>query len=420
VAAKVSGAAVSFLLYVVLARTMTPEGFGEVSVILAWLAVGTSLGCFSAPLVLLRFVPERLAAGDPAGAKGVIRFALLGTGAIAAAMGVAVAGAIAGGLFVLPPDLATAALLAAALLTPGVLLLGLTGLLTGLKRAAMAELLVNVSRPALMVCALVALAAALQPPRSVTTVIAIYLAASIVMLAATLAYSAAVLPTELAQARPRYAPREWIRAALGFMGVSVAVAIHERIDLLIMGLIGEADDIAAYAVAVRFAQTVVLAASAAGAAMAPHLVERLADPGAGRGAVQELARSTARTILHVSLLALAGFALLGPLLLSVFGPHYEQAYWPLVTLAAGQAIAALAGPAAVLVTLAGRPHIAIGSLTAGIVANACLNVVLVPRFAAQGAAVATAAGMVCAAAVAWWWTRRRLGVDTSVFAPSAT
>ena len=87
----------------------------------------------------------------------------------------------------------------------------------------------------------------------------------------------------------------------------------------------------------------------------------------------------------------------------------------LVLLATGLLVSSLAGPAASLATLAGEPRIAIVSLTAGIIVNATLNLLLVPLLGGNGAALATATGMIAASVIAWAWTRARFSIDTSVF-----
>jgi len=72
IAAKVGGAGFSFLLYIVLARTMTPEGLADFAVVFALLNILTAVGCLSSPLVLMRFVPASLASGHPGLARGVV------------------------------------------------------------------------------------------------------------------------------------------------------------------------------------------------------------------------------------------------------------------------------------------------------------------------------------------------------------
>lgn len=416
VIAKVSGAGFWFLLYLVLARTLEPQAFADVAVVLAWLAIAMAVGCLSTPLVMVRFVSDHLASGRYDLAKGVIQFSVVLTLAFASAIAILALLAIATGTLGLPRDLSRSAIVGAVLLPPSVFLLNLSGLLIAVKRAASAELLSNLLRPALVVGCVGALWFMQKNHLSAPAVLTIYLMATFVSLLVCVLFVFRTLPLNLIRAKPAFRASVWMQTAAGFMAVSVMSAVHDRIDLLILGAIGLPLDVVAYAVASRFSQTVVLAAAATGSAAAPHFVERLADLHNGRrGGLQQLVRETALTALYVSLIGLAAFALLGPFFLQLFGHHYEQAYVPMVVLACGQAISALAGPAAAFATIAGEPKIAISSFAASILVNLLLSFVLVPALGANGSALATAVAMVVAAVVAWAGVKKRFFVDTSIF-----
>lgn len=413
VAAKLGGTALSFVTYVVLARLLSPEAFAEVAVALAWIALGSTIAALSFPLALIRFVPETLAAGRMDLARGAIQLAFGLTAANAALLSLGVAAAVGLG-WLAPGDGAPTMLLAAALLLPSVLLLDLAGLLTALKKAVVSEMLVNIARPALLVAGLFA-AWWLYGVAGAPTVLWLYLAASLVILPFCAISCARALPHGFWRARAAYTTRAWFRIAAGFMAVAFASALYERIDLVVMGWYAPAEEIAVYAVAARFGQTVVVAASAATAVMAPYLVEHLADLHGGRArTLQPMVRGTARTSFYVSVAALAIFALAGPWVLKLFGPVYAKAYVPLLILAAGQTVASLFGPAAGIAALAGAPAIPVAAMVVGAGLNAALNLGLVPRLGATGAAIATASALACTAAVAWAATRARFGgLDTS-------
>jgi len=417
VAAKLGGTVLSFALYLALARLLDPRGFADVAVALAWIALGSALCSVSLPLALVRFVPEQLSAGRPDLARGAVQYSIGLTVGIGTATAIIAAVLVGTGTVQLRPELVGTALLSAAILVPTVLLLDLAGLLTGLKRALASELLVNVTRPLILLLLLGGLWLESRAPLGASTVMGAYLAASLVMVPVCVVYCVRALPAEMSRARAAYDVRAWMRIAGGFMAAALASAFYERVDLLVMGWTAPGAEIAAYAVAARFGQTVVVAASAANAVMAPYLVERLPQVQRGHHAeVQPLLRNTARTALYVSLAALAAFALAGPLIVKLFGPAYEHAYVPLVIIASGQVVAACFGPAAGVATLAGAPRIAVTGLLAGAMLNACLNILLVPHWGAVGAAIATASAITCASVVAWAATRRRFaGLDTSAF-----
>ncbi|HST02110.1 MAG TPA: oligosaccharide flippase family protein, partial [Usitatibacter sp.] len=402
VTAKLGGTVLSFALYLAMARLLDPRGFADVAVALAWITVGSALCSVSLPLALVRFVPEQLAAGRPDLARGAAQFSIALTVGLAAAAAIVAAVLAGAGAVKLRPELVRTALLSAAILVPSVLLLDFAGLLTALKRALASELLVNVTRPLLLLVLLGWLWLQSRALLSASTVMAAYLAASLVMVPVCASYCVRTLPTEMSRAPAIYDVRGWMRIAGGFMAAALASALYERVDLLVMGWTAPGAEIAAYAVAARFGQTVVVAASAANAVMAPYLVERLPQVQRGQHSeVQPLLRDTARTALYVSLVALAAFGLAGPLILKLFGPAYERAYVPLVIIAAGQVVAACFGPAAGVATLAGAPRIAVMGLITGAVLNACLNMALVPHWGAVGAAIATASAITCASVVAW-------------------
>ena len=416
-AAKLAGAGLSVLQYVVLARVMTPEAFADVAVVLVWLTLATILASLSMPLVVVRFVAGNLADGRADLAQGVVRFALTATLGAGAVVGGLAAIAVLAGWVAPPHDLGTCILIASVLVPPSVVVVVLAGVLQSFQRVAAGELLVNVVRPTLMLVALLGLWWWHREPLSAPTVFVLYLIATAVILPTCLAYAYAVRPTAMMHVKPAYDRSKWLRSALAFAGVALAAALNERVDMILLGVTAPAREIAVYAVAVRFAQIFAVATSAVTAVLAPQLFDHVGELRSGRSAPMEaLVRRNARTVLRICVLAAAAFVIIGPLLLKLFGPTYASAYAPLVILAAGQLLAALFGPAAMVATFIGAPRIAVGSLAAGIVVNAALNLVLVPTLGSVGAAAATAAGTVAIAVGAWAWTRLRFDLDTAVVA----
>lgn len=416
-AAKIVGAGLSFILLLVLARTMTPEAFADIAVILVWLALATALVSFSMPLVVVRFVAENLAAGRFGLAQGVFRYSIVATTGVSLLISCLGAAPLLFGWITLPRDLSTSTLVAALLLPPGVMLLVLAGLLQGLKKVVAAELFINTLRPVLMLAGIGWIWLTHQTSISAPMALMTYLATTVVILITSLVYVYIASPTQLIHAKPSYDRRAWRRSAMGFMAVMLTAAVNERIDLLVIGLVAPPTEVASFVVAARFSQTVIVAVSGVFAVMAPHLVVQLVELRAGRfDEVQGLVRNTARTALYITLLALLGFGLLGPLLLSLFGPHYQSAYAPLLILAVGQVISALFGPAAVVATFAGETRIAVISLVASVVVNVVLNITLTPVLGAVGTALATATATISAASIAWALMRRYLMLDTFVIA----
>jgi O-antigen/teichoic acid export membrane protein len=337
VAAKLGGTALSFGVYIALARWMSPEGFAEVVVMLTWLGVATAFGSLSMPLVVVRHVAEALTAGRVDAARGTYRFAIGATAGLAIALGSAATLLAALGWLGTTPGRATAVALTAALLLPSVMLTVQSGLLQALKQVVTAELLTNTVRPVLMLLGLGTWWLATRATLSSAIVLGAYLVTAWLLVGALAVHTRRGLPAAWRTAPPADQRRLALHTAGGFMLVMVAASLNERVDMLLLGATGTPADIGAYAVATRFAQAIIVAVNAVSAVMAPHFVEQLADIREGRTLeTQRLLAKTARTTSLLCLMALAFFALLGPWLAALFGPHYGQAYLPLVLLACGQ------------------------------------------------------------------------------------
>lgn len=418
-AAKLVTAGLSFALTLVLARVLPTEAFGHVALVLAWLAVGTAVAGLSMPWVIVRHVPEYLAEGAHAHARGVVRFAQSRSLAAAVVVALAVVVADRAGLAAVPPALATPLAIGAAMLVPSVLLGNGVALLQARKRVLAAEVISNVVRVALTIAALLAAAAWWPGPMSAARALEVCLGALLASAVLCAAYQRATRPAGWAAVAVAE-PARWWKTARAFFAVFVVAAVGERVDILVLGLTGTPSDVAVYAVATRFAQVLAMVTGATSAVLAPHFVERLADLRRGdAGALRGLVRGAARTCaLLVAACALA-FVVAGPWLLALFGDAYRASYAPLAILAAGHVAASLFGPANAVAALAERPGIPIGSIAAGALASAALNVALVPGLGASGAAAGCAAGLVVTAALSRWLAQKAIGLETSPLAPPA-
>jgi len=417
VPAKLAGTALSFLLYVGLARWMSVDAFGQTALMLAWLAIASVFASLSMPLVVVRHVAADLALGRIGRAKGAFRFALrsvtaASVGVAAGAIGLAMSGAIHA-FDAHRADVVVTALL----LVPSALVLVRAGLLQALKRVVSSEVLTNAMRPALML-AIVGIVHVTAPELlSSVTVLGAYFAVTLVLLA-TLAFATRrALPPGWTQAPHIDVHRDVLRTAMGFMTVMLTAALSERVDLLLLGWTASSGEVAAYAVATRFSQATTVAINAMSAVMAPHFVEQLSNiRDRDLMAAQRLIRGTARRTLVVTVMALLAFGALGPWLTSLFGPQYRNAYLPLVLLTIGQVVASTFGPATLAATLAGSSGLAVSSMVAGLVVNTLLNLLLVPHFGSTGAAAASAVATTTAAILAWYRLRRRVAIDSAIFA----
>lgn len=418
-AARLSGAGFSFLMLIFLTRNMTPADFADFTLVLAWLAIANTLTAYSMPLLLVRVVAENLATGNSGLARGGWHFALGVTSTFSLLVAVLFFLASTMGLLGIPGRLEEAALVIGLLIPVNTMILVISGLMQGLKQVVAAELLINTSRPILLMLTASLLWQLGSESLRTIQVLELYLGVTLTLGLACLMYLRLYCPPEIWQKKPRILAGPWFRIASGYMIVAMATALNERIDILVMGHLASPEEIAYYAVAARFAQTLMMLGIAVCAVVTPHVAENLTDLRSGHcsDAFRELVRQNSLTILLLMGAAWAVLILLGPFILALFGPQYQAAYAPMIILAGGLCIAALFGPSVSFAAFIGETRIAMFSLVVGLLSNFLLSLLLTPSFGALGASMAMVTGMVTSTIAANKLLKSRCNLDTRALNP---
>lgn len=168
----------------------------------------------------------------------------------------------------------------------------------------------------------------------------------------------------------------------GFMNI-----VLNKIDILMISYFMDADKVGIYNVAHRIAVLVFFVSSSIFAVFTPTLAEFLGKGQIDR--IREYYKKTTRWALLVTAPIFSLVILLSEELLSMFGSEFEVGKQPLIILAASYLINSVLGFAGQILTVSGRSKLILAnSLGAGIL-NIILNLLLIPRYGIQGAAVAT-------------------------------
>lgn len=394
---------------------MTPADFADFSVLLAWIAIGATIACVSMPLTLIRHVAEYLAAGQSAFAKGVLYFAF-GVSSLMS-IGLILLGFVLYKIADLPisNSLNEAIAWIAGLLFISVLLMIITGYLQGLKRVIQAELLINLTRPVLLITVIViALLIDVTQIKIFDAVVYYTLVCSFIFII-SLVYLIKKTPIDVYNAQARYDPTNWTKTASGFLLIAIVTIFYEKLDIILISLLSTSESTAIYAVATKFSQTILMAMIAITAHAAPLFAEQIPELRAKKtDKLDILLQSTTRNMVLVSLVATTVFVGFGKLFLSLFGEYYQDAYWPLVILTIGHFVSACFGPSLALSTFVGETKIALFSLFCGLSSNIFLSMLLTPQYRGIGAAIAMASALVISAITASILVKKKLNLHTSI------
>ena len=194
---------------------------------------------------------------------------------------------------------------------------------------------------------------------------------------------------------PPPAPPDWKHLLSFSMPVMATQFLNYFIlwsDILVMGMYRPAQEVGIYAIASRLAAAVSMPTEALGASLAPSF-SGLTGRGDAAGLKRLFHTSTRWTLLLAGVLCTA-LVLGGLPILHVFGKDFRAGFWALCILAGGQMFSACFGANGILITMSGHPKANMFNAIFIGLGNLGLQLFLVPRFGAVGAATAAALSMV--------------------------
>jgi O-antigen/teichoic acid export membrane protein len=205
-------------------------------------------------------------------------------------------------------------------------------------------------------------------------------------------------------------PGIWIRGAGYSLIIGAASVINSSADLVMLGAMTNAEETGAYGLAVRVTAILLIPMLAVASGLS-HEVSMLHNSGRSQ-ALSDVVRTAGRSVVwltgSLALLITASTPFFG----WMFGAEFVAAIAPLLILCWARFLETLAGqPNMVLVNTSfaglGAVYVSISAI-----ANIGLNALLIPRFGAVGAAVATAISQLALTAAMAVEVRRKLAVST--------
>lgn len=417
---RVLNMALKFAASLVLARLLTPEEYGVFNFAQAWLLLLIVPATAGFDRLLVRDLSIYLGQQTWATMRGAVRFATRGALALSCAVALlALAGAwltyhLTGRPALLNAgqgDMARGALitLAIALLILPVraLLLVQQGAMRGLRHVVFSQVPDLVLQPALFLLALITLYAGGRALGTANGATLLFGATMLAALGVSTWGMRRVMPPPLRAVRPATQPRLWLLSAVPFAVSQALITLNTQVDALMLGTLDSPTAVAYYTVTQRLTMLITLPLISVTVALAPHVASLYAT---GRlGELQRAITASTRLVLALSLPFTLLYVAAGTFFLGLFGAEYRVAQTALTIFSLGQLINAATGPVSTLLMMTGRERAATLSTGAGVALHGLLNLLLIPGWSIEGAAVA---GGVSVAALnlgqvllAWRWLR---------------
>lgn len=412
-AARIAEVLLGLLLLVLLARGLDAEGLGVYAFSLAFVSVLSVIVLLGLPPLVVRETARGQAVNDWGPVRGLWRWAHGLALSISLALGIILAIVLWSGA--VEDELLRHTLLWGVPLIPIFVLIGIrSAVLRGLRHVVAGIVPGLVIRPALLIV-LVSLVL-LMPGVGLTPALTMGLTvfAAFFALGCSAWWLRRIRPVTMAKAAPVYDPGRWFAAAWPLALLQGFDQINRYVDLMLLGSLAGNADVGIYRVAAQGALLASLGLTALAMAIAPF-VTRLYHRREYKK-LQKLARRAAQAAVIFAVPAVVGFAVIGDyFLVTLFGPEFGAAYWPLLILATGHLVSAAFGVCGLLLNMTDHERDVSHAVVAAAVLNVLANVLLIPEFGMIGAAIATTLSLVTWNL--WLWTRvkARLGIRSSVF-----
>ena len=181
------------------------------------------------------------------------------------------------------------------------------------------------------------------------------------------------------------------------------------IDVLLLGIFRPTAEVGVYAAASRAVMVGTFALQAVRLAIAPQIASLLARE--DRDGAQTLYQTATWWLIAVSWPLFLTLACFAPLLLQVFGTSFTSGQGALAILSVAMLVNLGTGNVTVVLLMGGKSSWNLVNTAVAIVLNVGLNLLLIPRFGMEGAAVAWAVSIVVdnlmALAEVWWFLGMR-------------
>jgi O-antigen/teichoic acid export membrane protein len=212
---------------------------------------------------------------------------------------------------------------------------------------------------------------------------------------------------------------QWLTVSASLLAGGAIQELTNQLDILLLGQLATTRDAALFSASWRIASLLPFALVALATLAAPSVAA--AHERGARDELHRISRLVAR--LGFAFAVGAAFALLlsGRWLLGLFGPDFPAAFPVLAILLVGGIVNAFTGIVTYFMTMTGHERSAVLIFAGGLAVSLILNLLLIPRWGAVGAAVASSAGTATWNVAMLAYVRLRVGIDASALAiPPAT
>ncbi|MEO1392767.1 MAG: polysaccharide biosynthesis C-terminal domain-containing protein [Cyanobacteria bacterium J06634_5] len=220
------------------------------------------------------------------------------------------------------------------------------------------------------------------------------------------------LPTAVKLAPTYSKGKAWLTGAFPFLLIESIPIINAQADVLMLGALKGVEAVGLYVPISRGAQLITFILMAVSSSLAPTIAKTYADKRLMD--LQQTVTKSVRVVAGVAFLFAAALIVCGNAYLGLFGPGFVAGQRALYLLCVSTFIATSIGLARGILNMTGHERFTatLGWITTTL--NIVLNLILIPRWGVEGAALATSISLLVGAFSSLIAVRQKLGIDATL------
>lgn len=406
---RITSMGLNVLIAIVLARTLTLSDFGLFSIAVVWINCLVLIATIGSDKMIVQRVASYLAMGKFSHVQGLV-WSALGV-VLVASLSIAALGytlyvfrenesqlySIIVWVLVIVPLVAATRVF--------------QSLLQGAKYVVWSQLVESMFRQVIMLL-FIAVFITVQSTLSAASVLGVYALAAVINLMAAALVTIKIKIIDLMAKKPHFEHKTWVKGCLFFFAISALQLVNVQTDIMLLGYFQGTEAAGVYAVATKGAEIIAVIVIAGGVVLSPIIAELFT-----RGEFYKLERlvvsSTIVATIIATMIAVVGYIFRHEIL-RFFGPEFAAAEIAFSTLMLFRVVYTAGGFVGLVLFMTGNEKWALRAFLIGASTNIILNMILIPIYSIEGAAVATGMGYVVLIFACGYYVRKRLNISSTL------
>lgn len=404
-----------YISQVLFARYLGVDQYGIYLFVLSWMAVVGILGKFGLDITLQRFLPEYISNQNWSLSKGLLLNSfLIGifSGLTLTLIGFLILKFFQSSI----ENISYQTFLISLLILPVWILNKITqGAFIAFKKPALASIPDGIILPVLLIVVLSIIYFNTNQNISSHIVMTthVILFAVILGISINLLFRYCLTPN-IKEAKSQYKTGMWMRYSIPLLLISGTQVIMNYADIIMIGLILDTTKSGIYAAASRLSTLVTFSLLLVNMVLTPYISEffhnhRIDD-------LQKLVTHSTRTASVIAIPISIILFSFGKYFLWLFGEAFVIGHQALIILSIGAIFNVLSGSVGFLMSMTGHQKQAAYFFSVGCILNILLNLILIPIYGIEGAAVATSSSIIIWNLSLAYYLKRKININSTIFA----